>query len=128
MKKWIIVLLALTLVFSITGCQDQTNSSPSWFRTKDKGTERTPIQTEADSTTNNCTALDPHPVAQSIEEKFDVSYDDIMGWYCGGSAFSDILLALETEKLSDVPVPDLLLKVKTQTWEEIWLDLGITPE
>lgn len=130
MKRWILVIFLLTLVISATGCLDQSKgSSTSRLRSKDKEVEESSIQPQQDAPAqSNCTEMDPHPIAISIEEKFDASYDEVMGWYCAGSAFSDILLALETKKLTDVPVPDLLSRVKTQTWEEIWLDLGVTSQ
>ena len=48
-----------------------------------------------------------------------------MTLYCDGYAFSDILLALETEQLVDQSTEELLLLLETSTWEEIWQDLGV---
>jgi hypothetical protein len=76
----------------------------------------------------DCSTLNPHPIAQGMVETFDVSYDEVMTWYCGGYAFSDILLALETSDLADVPVPDLLPLTETLSWNEIWDDLGVSHE
>ncbi len=73
----------------------------------------------------NCSSLNPHPMAEGMAESFEVSYDQIMTWYCDGAAFSDILLALETEELVDLSVEELLNMVEDKTWEEIWQDLGV---
>jgi hypothetical protein len=82
-------------------------------------------------TDNNihCTDPDPHPMGESIAKKFEVSYEQVMTWYCGGDAFSDILLALETAKLvEDQEVEILLERLENQNWDEIWTDLGVSPE
>jgi hypothetical protein len=84
--------------------------------------------TQAEPTENpetNCSALNPHPMAEGMAETFEVSYDQIMIWYCDGSAFSDILLALETEQLVDQSPEELLSMLEDSTWEEIWQDLGV---
>jgi len=51
-----------------------------------------------------------------------------MTLYCDGFAFSDILLALETEQLVDQSYEDLLSLLETNSWEKIWDDLGVSPE
>ena len=73
----------------------------------------------------NCSSLNPHPMAEGMAEQFDVTYDEVMTWYCDGYAFSDILLALETELLVDQSAEELLSMFDNQTWEEIWVELGV---
>ncbi len=88
--------------------------------------ESPPEPTENPET--NCSSLNPHPMAEGIAEQFEVSYDQIMTWYCDGAAFSDILLALETEGLVDLSVEEMLSMVEDNTWDEIWQELGIDPK
>ena len=76
----------------------------------------------------NCSSLNPHPVAEGITDKFPINYDEVMTLYCDGFAFSDILLALETEQLVDQSYEDLLSLLETNSWEKIWDDLGVSPE
>lgn len=64
-------------------------------------------------------------MGESIAEKFDARYEDVMGWYCDGFAFEDILLALQTSQLTDELPGDLLEKLVNQSWEEIWKELGL---
>jgi hypothetical protein len=73
----------------------------------------------------NCSTLNPHPMAEGIAEQFEITYDQVMTLYCDGYAFSDILLALETEELVDLSVEDLLSMIEDSTWEEIWQELGV---
>jgi hypothetical protein len=130
MKKTSLVPIIILLVTTGFACQDSTQKSSG--APERLGPDRTRVQTqvlvESDPADPNCSALDPHPMGESIAEKFEVPYDQVMTWYCQGSAFSDILLALETSKLAEDSVPELLSRVKTETWEEIWEDLGVSPE
>jgi hypothetical protein len=73
----------------------------------------------------NCSSLNPHPMAEGMAEQFDVTYDEVMTWYCDGFAFSDILLALETEELVEQSTEELLNMLENSTWEEIWGELGV---
>ncbi len=73
----------------------------------------------------NCSTLNPHPMAEGMAEQFDVTYDEVMTWYCDGFAFSDILLALETEELVEQSAEELLTMLENSTWEEIWGELGV---
>lgn len=69
-----------------------------------------------------------HPIAASIAEQYVEisSYDEVMGWFCNGALFDDILNALVTEELSGVEAEELLQMLATgYTWNQIWLELGI---
>jgi len=73
----------------------------------------------------NCPEEDPHPIGKSIAEKFNTTYEKVINWYCDGYIFEDILLALETSKMTDVEPEGLLEKLETKNWDKIWQDLGI---
>jgi hypothetical protein len=92
--------------------------------------ERTeePSQVEDPVSNINCTEYNPHPMGESIAEKFSTEYQEVMGWYCDGYAFEDILLALQTSQLSDVTPDNILIQLDNHSWEEIWENLELTPE
>jgi hypothetical protein len=69
----------------------------------------------------------PHPIGESISEKFEVPYEDVMDWFCGGETFEDILLALETQDLSGRSVEELFVMKEQMSWEDIWKELSIVP-
>ena len=74
-----------------------------------------------------CTDLDPHPIGAEIAGTYDVAYKDVMGWFCSGHTFEDILLALQTKKLADVELEWLLDKrLRGKSWDQIWDETGIT--
>ena len=74
-----------------------------------------------------CTDLDPHPIGAEIAGTYDVAYKDVMGWFCSGHTFEDILLALQTKKLADVELEWLLDKrLQGKSWDQIWDEAGIT--
>jgi len=132
MKKYLMIAVILSVMLGAAGCQGDSLKSASYFSRPDVAPDAEPLpEEEAGEEFNpetDCAVLNPHPIAQGMVETFDISYDEVMTWYCDGYAFSDILLALETSDLADIPVPDLLPLVKDQSWDEIWDDLGINPE
>jgi len=133
MKKWTLLSLIFLLLFGAAGCgtnsikSDLNQSRPEIAENEDIEVETDEVSIESNPETD-CSTLNPHPLAVSMEEKFEVSYDEIMTWYCDGYAFSDILLALETEKLVDLSAPVLLSRLRTRSWELIWDELGVNPE
>jgi hypothetical protein len=131
MKKHLMIAVILSVMLIAAGCQgDELKSAAYQSRPEVAADADAEVETDPDAGVNqetDCSTLNPHPIAQGMEETFDVTYDEIMTWYCDGFAFSDILLALETSELAEVSVPDLLLLIEDQSWEEIWDDLGINP-
>lgn len=73
----------------------------------------------------SCLAETSNPFAESIVSTYQVAYDDVMAWYCGGYSFDNILLALETSKQTEMSVETLLDMNRNQSWEEIWNELGL---
>jgi hypothetical protein len=76
----------------------------------------------------HCTEVDPHPVAQGIARKFDVTYEQVMTWFCGGHSFDDILLALQTAELVDRPAGELLIMEENSSWDQLWEELGLVSQ
>jgi len=109
---------ASTVEYGIPG--DQPNTSPL--------EQSTHIPEESPSLVDqSCTDLDPHPIDAEIAGTYDVAYEDVMGWFCGGHTFEDILLALQTQKLADVELEWLLdERWQGKSWDQIWDEAGIT--
>lgn len=103
-------LLALLLTISLVSCSGDD-----------------PVATPDVKPVAACPQLDPHPIGESISAKFEVSYEEVMDWFCGGETFEDILLALETQALSGHPVEELFAMKAQMGWEDIWKELGIVP-
>ena len=134
MKKYLLIGIILSVLVGGAGCQGDSLKSANYQSRPEVGAEAdADAGAENDAATGvnpetDCSTLNPHPIAQGMVDTYDVSYDEVMTWYCDGYAFSDILLALETSNLADIPVPDLLPLVRNQSWDEIWDDLGISPD
>ena len=79
----------------------------------------------ADESLTRCTEIDPHPLGESIAEKFDVSYERVMTWFCSGHTFDEILIAIQTSGMSDRSVEELLSMRQSRSWDQIWVELGI---
>lgn len=72
-----------------------------------------------------CPGPQRHDFAYSISETFEVSYDQVMDWFCDGYEFPDILLALQSSKNTDYSTEQLLEMTNSMTWEQIWEQIGI---
>lgn len=61
-----------------------------------------------------------HPIARNIAATYEVAYEQVMEWFSAGSSFEDILLALETDRLTELTVEDLLTRAAEVSWEQLW--------
>jgi hypothetical protein len=86
-----------------------------------------PVRTPEIQPSAACPQLDPHPIGESITEKFDVPYEEVMDWFCKGETFEDILLALETQELTGRTLEELFAMKHQKSWENVWKELGIVP-
>jgi uncharacterized protein (DUF433 family) len=76
----------------------------------------------------DCLGSERSQLAESIADDYEgVSYEQVVAWFCAGAEFEDILVALETEAQSGVPVEDLLVMLADGfSWDEIWQVIGLT--
>jgi hypothetical protein len=74
----------------------------------------------------HCTETDPHPVAQGIAETYQVTYEEVMTFFCTGVGFEDIVLAYQTADLAGIEVEEALtLWYDFGNWEDVWGELGL---
>jgi hypothetical protein len=74
----------------------------------------------------DCFATERHKVGEGIAATFEIPYEQVMTWFCQGSEFDDILLALQTSEGTGLPVEELLEKrAGGQSWEDIWKAIGL---
>lgn len=78
----------------------------------------------------DCYGSEPNEIGSGISDSFpETSYEQIMTWFCNGAEFEDILVALQTEKLTDFPAGEMLLMLADDwTWDEVWQVIGLTEE
>ena len=76
---------------------------------------------------SDCYGDEIHPMGKSIADLYEnTNYEEVMQWFCSGFLFEDILTALQTaEQTSTTPADLLSMYENGQTWEEIWLELGL---
>ena len=126
--KLIIFLGTIFLLICMVGCQSDPQEASSFLSKPEVTSPEESTEEEIEDPDTNCSAINPHPVAEGITETFDITYDEVMTLYCDGYAFTDILLALETSELVDQTPVALLARLRTRTWQEIWDEFGVSPE
>ncbi len=70
---------------------------------------------------------DPHPFGARLAERYGVDYGTLLGWFCDGMGWGQIMLALQTGKISGLD-PAALLEERGggAGWGQIWKDHGLT--
>jgi len=67
-----------------------------------------------------------HPFAAAISETYGASVSDVMGYFCNGFGFGEIMLALQTHQMNNEEVSSMLdLRESKHGWGQIWQDMGI---
>ena len=126
--RFYIPLGIIFLLIWAVGCQsDSLNSSNTLSKPEEVALEGS-VGTPDENPDTNCSATNPHPLAEGMAETFEITYDEVMTLYCDGYAFSDILLALETSELVDQSPAALLARLRTRSWQDIWDEFGVSPE
>lgn len=86
----------------------------------------TPEETETPEPATCPAALNQHPVGWRIANTYGLEYDEVMGWFCDGFGFGEIMLALQTSRITEMPAEDLLQwKVEQGGWGQVWQGLGL---
>jgi hypothetical protein len=141
-KKYLTI--ALLLILLLTACST-TKNEEAGLSIEDilkeyqqpgangRDASMTQLVDDPDANVNspNCYTEGAHPIGASIAEQFPAvtSYDEVMLWFCNGALFEDILNALATEELSGVNAEATLRMIAEGfTWDEIWLELGVTDQ
>lgn len=62
-----------------------------------------------------------------MKKTLEISNVDLMRWYQKGRSFQDVLKAMQASQLTDVPPGELLSRMESRSWAEIWMELEITP-
>ena len=75
----------------------------------------------------DCPGTEINRIGASIADEYEfVDYDQVMGWFCEGAEFQDILVALETEDQTGTEAAEMLeMLVDGFSWDEIWEEIGL---
>lgn len=66
----------------------------------------------------------PHPMAASLAEKYGVTTEWVMGYFCDGFGMGQIMLALKTHQINGADADSLLAqRASGQGWGVIWQNL-----
>ena len=126
--KLIFSLGIFFLLICTVGCQSNTQNASNFLSKPEATAPEESAGVVIENPDTNCSAVNPHPIAEGMTETFEITYDEVMTLYCEGYAFSDILLALETSELVDQSPEALLARLRTRSWQEIWDEYGVSPQ
>jgi hypothetical protein len=78
--------------------------------------------------TADCPSKDALELGAAIAQGYDfTSTEQVMTWFCDGAELEDILVALETEEQTGTSAEEMLIMLAAGlTWEEIWIEVGLT--
>jgi hypothetical protein len=87
----------------------------------------TPTPTVSPGATT-CTGADPHPTGMKLAQRYGVTYEEIMSWFCQGFGFGEIDLAYSLSLESGVPVEQIFaMRRSGMGWGEIKQQLAPKP-
>lgn len=67
-----------------------------------------------------------HPMGARLSERFGVEYATLQTWFCNGSGWGEIALALQTSRLTSGDPETLLTEHQNGTgWGQIWQVMGL---
>lgn len=73
-----------------------------------------------DETDSICVGAEPQPTGMRLSQKYDVSYEEIMGWFCQRFGFGEIDLAYSLSREYNVPIADIFhMKNSGMGWGDI---------
>ena len=67
-----------------------------------------------------------HPFAAAIAETYGTSVSDVMGYFCNGFGFGEIMLAHQTHQVNGEEINSMLdLRESNHGWGQIWQEMGM---
>jgi len=122
MKKYVLISLLLLL---LAACLPRIDT-PNIEIHEQIIIETVEADIKLDTASPECLSSEMSVIGKNIAGQFkDTSFEQIMTWFCNGAEFEDILIALQTEKVTDQPAHGLLeMLVAGLTWDEIWQTIG----
>ena len=123
-KQPLLNLLFAVILLGIAACAAPTLRSEGTDSIVQQTAPAT-LPATAGEPADNCLEGETHPIGESMTRTYDVSYEQVMTWFCSGYSFDNILIALETSEAVDVPADGLLQMLQEKEWEQIWVEVGL---
>lgn len=128
------ILCFLLLALFITACGPSAQPQVTV-----KATETAPVvlplnTTETTSPTSqpavqgsSCASSEASKIGEAIAKDYAfTNTEQVMGWFCNGAEFEDILVALETADQTGASAEEMLeMLAAGMTWEEVWQVVGL---
>ena len=119
-KRICLILVVLGVLFTmVVGAASAEGEPPPWY---DNGDER--------PTHDGCKLMGWEIyILERLAERYEVSIDELEGWYCAGYGFGEIALAYEISLASATRVEEIFaMREEGLSWPEILLAVGLIDE
>jgi len=108
------------------------STEADWFKIVGKGRGKNDDRDTPEGSKENSAFCDDrkqeksHPLAAKVGERFDMSEDWVMDYFCEGYGMGAIMLALKTSELDGSDPGELLDdRAEGRGWGQIWKDRGL---
>jgi len=92
----------------------------------EEGEEREGLEGKFNSSYCSGKKEDDHPFASAIAETYGTSVSDVMGYFCNGYGFGEIMLALQTHQANGEEITSMLaLRKSGHGWGQIWQEMDM---
>lgn len=110
----------LTVTIS-AGCKPEATPTPNMTPTGILPPDLTQTPTPAATQASQCTGADPHPTGEKLAQRYGVTYEEIMHWFCNGRyGFGEIDLAYSLSAQTSRPVTEIFaMRAAGMGWGEI---------
>jgi len=110
----------LTVTIS-AGCEAETTPTLTSTPTSSLTPDLTQTPTPEAAETGQCTGADPHPTGKKLAQRYGVTYEEIMRWFCTGRyGFGEIDLAYSLSRQSGKPVGEIFaMRASGMGWGDI---------
>jgi len=90
-------------------------------------TGTTTVEPGAEDVEAICTGANPHPTGMTLAQRYGVTYEEIMGWFCQHFGFGEIDLAYGLSQETGIPVEEIFAMRSSMGWGEIKQQLQEAP-
>ena len=128
-SSYLYSIIFFSLLFLVSCTNENLNPKEDHISDQDNTSQSAETEkiNENSDVLQDCPGTEINTIGKGIADSYEnINYQEVMVWFCNGSEFEDIFLALQTAEQTSTEAEELLVMlVDGFTWEEIWLVVGL---